>query len=55
MTRRASYFLLSHAGSEEKAKEINEIIEKCYDAHFTGTTEQMTNVKFFRAVCETVE
>lgn len=46
-------FLLSHAGSEEKAKEINEIIDKCYDAHFT--TEQMTNVEFFRAVCETVE
>ncbi|KAM3690849.1 hypothetical protein ACB098_09G154100 [Castanea mollissima] len=43
------------AGSEEKAKEINEIIEKCYDAHFTGTAEQMSYVKFFRAVCETVE
>jgi len=53
MTRRASYFLLSHAGSEEKAKEINEIIDKCYDAHFT--TEQMNYVEFFRAVCETVE
>ncbi|XP_075639177.1 uncharacterized protein LOC142611049 [Castanea sativa] len=43
------------AGSEVKAKEINEIIEKCYDAHFTGTAEQMSYVKFFRAVCETVE
>nr|XP_023885466.1 uncharacterized protein LOC111997583 [Quercus suber]POF22474.1 hypothetical protein CFP56_59960 [Quercus suber] len=43
------------AGSEEKAKEINEIIEKSYDAHFTITTEQMSYVEFFRAVCETVE
>ncbi|KAK9289324.1 hypothetical protein L1049_007479 [Liquidambar formosana] len=48
---------LTSGSEEKKAKEIDPIIESCYNKHFAGTHghKEWNSADFYRAVSETVE